>query len=736
MPKNSNNISVLLLLWLLSTFALAMHAQSEEPFILGDEKIIEGQFYICRGNAELFWKTYHVFADEIVYDTREKIVRASGRVAMSDKDNVISGDSFRINLREMTGEMQNVVGVAPPAVTFRTEKLQQADKDTFRFKSLQFSSCGQLTPDWSIRSQQGKIKKNEYIQMSHVVLKINLFGGIPIFYFPYMRYPIQKEGRSTGFLFPNFGLSKQKGFFLRNAFFWAPAKNFDITAKIDWFEQVGVGIGGDVRYIFHGGTRGNLSYYNIMHRADSVFSQNDSQTDYQLSAFHEQRLPFLQSRLTVSVNRESNPMVRQLFSESFAIAQNAKFFSRISFESQLLKNLSFSAGASSNETYFTYEKKSVTVESLPSLSLRLSQQKLPFLPGRISLNLSAEKISRKGTSIYPDDSLYDSDVGTSRLIINPQYTVPVFDKSWLNLSLDLSSQIQLYSNRKDPVSGDIVDDPLSLSAHSVSMSLQGIKLEKIYQNAKSQLQHLFFPEITFSYSSSFDDILKKQIVRIDNRDYSPFSYVSFALKNKLRKKSTGQKDRYPKELLDWSIGISYFMDPENANKGRKLEGEYVRWSPIQNTLRFSPTKQISLNLSLQYTIYVRLMTSTMISLSLANEERSIDSSLYYSYHQDPYFPNNPYAKRSSLGSSIKLNPEGWPLALNGELAYIMNKNENNLTAGLRCDINFQCWTVEIGAHRVLIRDRDNKIIPDLRFQFGVRLGHMSTVTDLLSSRVQ
>lgn len=720
---------------LLSSLILVSQQKSEDPVLLGDEKLFDGgRFYISRGHAELYWRDYHIFADEIIYDTQERIVTAKGRVAINEKESVISGDEFTLDLKAMVGEMQNIYGMAPPTVTFHTDLLNQTDRNTFEFKNLFFTSCGQLKPDWSIRSQKGKIIRNRFIEMKNVVFRINLLGGLPVFYLPYFRYPIQKDGRSTGFLFPELGTSRQKGFFIRSAFFWDIASNIDFIAKTDWYTKIGFGLGADVKYIFRGGTQGNLSYYYLLQKNDSVYKPEDRSGDYQLSINHDQRLSFLDTRISVNVNRESNPLVRQLFSENLAMAYISNFYTRFRLESQILKNLTFSVAATNTETYYNIEKKSIVVETLPSISLNLSQQSLSPIPGRLSISVTGESISKEGTSYDPDNVLYDTDISTNRLLMKPRYTLPVLDISWLNLNLDLSSQFQLYSNRKDLATKKTIDDPLLLSAHTVALSLQGVKLEKIFEGSAHQMQHLVYPEVTISYSTPFDEILKRQVIRVDNRDFTPFSYMSFALKNKLRQKALAGKNLFPHDLLDWTIGINYYIDEENANLGRKIDGEYSVWGPVHNELRISPSKRVYFDISLQYNLYVKYLTSSRLSVTLSNEERTIDATVHYSQYHDPYYPNNPYSKRSSLGTTFTMARPEWPIALNGQLSYTMNKYENNFSAGVHCDMNFQCWTFGVGAQRILIRDNSGKLIPDLRFQFNVKLGHMSSVSDLFSGK--
>ena len=74
--------------------------------------------------------------------------------------------------------------------------------------------------------------------------------NIPVFYLPYLRYPMQKDGRGTGLLFPGIGNSNLRGFFFQNQFFWAIKPNMDMTFGLDYFSKLGIGVSDEVRYLF------------------------------------------------------------------------------------------------------------------------------------------------------------------------------------------------------------------------------------------------------------------------------------------------------------------------------------------------------------------------------------------------------------------------------------------------------------------------------------------------------
>ena len=67
-----------------------------------------------------------------------------------------------------------------------------------------------------------------------------------MFYVPAFYYPINKEGRSTGFLMPQYGSTTLKGFTLSNAFFWAIDRSQDATFYHDWSTKTGQGLAASI----------------------------------------------------------------------------------------------------------------------------------------------------------------------------------------------------------------------------------------------------------------------------------------------------------------------------------------------------------------------------------------------------------------------------------------------------------------------------------------------------------
>jgi LPS-assembly protein len=103
----------------------------------------------------------------------------------------------------------------------------------------------QPTPRWELVSGTTTLTVDKRALLKSTVLKVK---DVPVFYLPYMYYPINRENRSTGFLMPTYGNSTVRGRTLNNAFFWAISRSQDATIYHDWFSKTGQSLGGEYRY--------------------------------------------------------------------------------------------------------------------------------------------------------------------------------------------------------------------------------------------------------------------------------------------------------------------------------------------------------------------------------------------------------------------------------------------------------------------------------------------------------
>lgn len=661
---------------------LPAQERREEPIVYAEHKTIGEDALRATGHVEVLWQDTVIHADAIDFDLRSRELFAEGRVTMAAGDMVLSGEKLVFNLKTHRGEMRDAFGMASPVVRFHADGLQQTDRDTLVFQRLDFSSCAQIAPRWSLRSRRGRIKKEQYIEMHGALLRIK---SVPVFYLPYLRYPLPRDGRSTGFLFPGIGSSGLRGFFVQNAFFWALKPNLDMTLGLDYFSKLGVGASDEVRYLFRD-AQGSARVYYFRYRPGNQVYQAPGD-DYFVEAEHRQRLPFLNTRLRLNVNLQSRPDFLRLFDTHFDMARRANFPSEASLTSSFA-NVQATVGVSRRETYYVTRNKSLVLESIPSLALNLNQQRLGPLPGYFSLAADFQRTRRSGES-FEEDPQFVTGLFSQRLTLAPSYRLALVRLPWLNGSLNLGAQRTFYAKSWDAETGTAVDKPVSVSYQTAQLSMQGPIFSRVFAAGAGRLKHVVEPEIVFFYASEASNT--DRLLKVDRSDFPSTSKISLRLTSRLLAKGSGAAAS-PREVLSYSLSQEYFFDPAAANFNLMIDGEYPRFSKLSQALRLRPAESLTLDAVADYNHYLRDLTLLNLRAAYNRPGSPLTGTLSYSIYRNPYQAKDFDLNQRLLTTGLHFDLAGFPLKLDGRLDYSFSEKPGKrlLHGSLDAGFDYQC----------------------------------------------
>ncbi len=697
---------------------LAAQTEHEDPVVYADHKTIGEDALRAAGHVEVFWQDYVIYADAVDFNLKSRELFAEGRVTMSAKDMVLSGEKLVFNLKTQKGELLDTYGLMSPVIRYETNRLVQTDRETLTFDRLEFSSCAQIHPRWSMRGRKGTIKKEKYIAIHDLVLRIK---SVPVFYLPYLRYPLKKDGRSTGLLFPGIGNSSLRGFFMQNAFFWAINSNIDTTLGLDYFSKFGVGVSDEVRYLFRNASGSARFYFFKYKKENDVY--NESESDYYLEADHKQTLPFLNTRLVLNVNRQSRPGFLRLMDNSFDRALMANFQTELSLTSSFA-NMNVALSASHRETFYVQYNSSNILEYLPALSFSLNQQKLGKLPGYLSLGVGFQSVRRSGVT-YEEEPEFTKDVRSQRVTFTPSYQLPLLKLPWLNAALDLRSKNTFYGKSRDPETKATVDEMLYLSSHEANLTLQGPIFYRIYGNGKNKLKHVIVPEFSFGYVTKEKD--RDRLLTVDYFDYPSFSYGSFSLTSRLLAKS-GADGASAREILTYTISQDYYFDAAEANLFRKINGEYPSFSELSNRLRFRPTANMSFDATAAYHYSLNALTQLNLTASYERPEAPLSGSLTFSIYRNPYTSKDYFLNRTMLLADGALDIPGFPIKLKAGVDYDLTAKEFRY-GSLIASFDYQCLIFSCECKIFSYLERS-----EFQFRFGVSLGNLGMVGDFFGNK--
>ncbi len=152
-----------------------------------------------------------VQADQGTFNTETKIGDVSGNVLVTSAEGVVAADAAKVSVENETGEFSKIqFDVEDGGYKVNAEKARKTSEFEFELDDSEMTTCRCKDGDkpWSIVSNTCHITQGGY---AHSYGSKVYFQGLPIFYSPYMVFPVKQE-RSSGLLPGQMGMSNQNGF--------------------------------------------------------------------------------------------------------------------------------------------------------------------------------------------------------------------------------------------------------------------------------------------------------------------------------------------------------------------------------------------------------------------------------------------------------------------------------------------------------------------------------------------
>ncbi|MFC5569774.1 LPS-assembly protein LptD [Lysobacter yangpyeongensis] len=114
-----------------------------------------------------------------------------------------------------------------------------------------YSTCDPGQRAWELRARRIDINTEEGMGVArNATLRI---GKVPVLHVPWLMFPID-ERRRTGLLYPSISMSGRNGFDWRQPIYLNLAPNYDATLYPRYMSKRGFALGGDFRWLYHGGS--------------------------------------------------------------------------------------------------------------------------------------------------------------------------------------------------------------------------------------------------------------------------------------------------------------------------------------------------------------------------------------------------------------------------------------------------------------------------------------------------
>lgn len=226
--------------------------------ILADrlEEVGPDRVLVATGNVEITRGGARLVADRVEINRQTGDAVAQGRVVFYDGEDQLVGQRIEYNLKTGTGIVYQAEGRTAPYYRISGEQMERVGPSVYRIRRGSFTTCEADPPAWSFHFGAATADLEDFVYGTNASFWVRNIPLIP--FFPFFAAAIRRE-RQTGFLFPKFGNSSQKGFFTEVPFYWAISDSQDATIALDVYTNRGVGTTSEYRYVLGSASRGRLS---------------------------------------------------------------------------------------------------------------------------------------------------------------------------------------------------------------------------------------------------------------------------------------------------------------------------------------------------------------------------------------------------------------------------------------------------------------------------------------------
>ena len=249
-------------------------------------------------NAKVEWDGITVESTEIHYHPETNRLTANGYVRVTEGDTVAVMDELEINVKDGTGIFRDTIVYDASNKAYMTAKeVRRVGPNHYVAQTCTFTTCNPKSPAWQITGSEVNYYTQNFSSSRSSILK---FGGVPVFFFPYLAWPTVKR-RQSGFLPPEYLIVRSSvkkwdlGYRFGIPYFWAIDQEQDLTLTYDWVERRGPGLRFDYQYAWTEGVRGGIKYQRFFER-DARDPENESGSlsadEIESSELHPQRFKF------------------------------------------------------------------------------------------------------------------------------------------------------------------------------------------------------------------------------------------------------------------------------------------------------------------------------------------------------------------------------------------------------------------------------------------------------------
>jgi LPS-assembly protein len=530
------------------------------------------------------------------------------------------------------------------------------------------TTCELPRPKWQFNAQRISVDVDSSAKIYNSDFRLM---GVPVFYFPFVTHPVEKQQRQSGVLIPSFGNSSTKGLIAGDSFYWVFNRSMDATAGAEYYSKRGWAQRGEFRARPSDTSYVYFNYQGMVDRGIGNPVQNQGGEDAHFFAERQ----FGTFRGVANVDYLSSFVFRIAFTDVYTQAIDSEVRSQI-FLSNTTNGFHFNALA---ERYQNFEvcipepgtnicptltqTELVRILHTPSFLVSGEERQLGNTPLYWSFESAAEGLQRRQAAVGSQPGLRTAAL-VGRFDFAPSLTMPLQWRGW-SFRPELTLRDTLYTEQLNPADPATAShDNLNRKSLETSFELRPPAFSRVFEHPwlGRKWKHVIEPRMRYDYVTGIDNFAN--ILRFDASDVlTNTNEVEYSLVNRLYAKhiDPNVKDcdaqgmstltiggvpqagvvpweappspdsqpcaSGPREILSWEIGQKYFFDPTFGNAlqvgqrnvftttadftGTAFLNDVRRFAPLISRLRIETSPRTSTEWDLDYDLKAGRINSSM-----------------------------------------------------------------------------------------------------------------------------
>ena len=734
-----------------------------------------GDLWTLQGSVVIYYRDYIIRADKVVYHQSTSEVEAEGHLQVTGGPQDVSieashGD-LRLNMHtarfyDVNGSLGvrrhgNVVvySTANPFL-FSGRVLLQMGEGSYRIVDGTMTNCRLPHPDWQLIARSIRLD-NGIASTANTYLKL---FGVPIFYLPYLRHPVDETGRESGFLIPVVSNgSSIRGYTFGEQYYWVINRSMDMVVGAEYYSKRGFAPNGDFRYKGPGLNHLTVRWNALLDRGVAATPPATglvNQGGLDMSADLREDLTD-HTRIAGNIEYLSSYVYRLVFNDNYSQAVNSEVLSNLAMThtangyiaSGFVGRLQTFASSSPGDE--------ARILHLPSLRFDVLDRPLGSSPAYWGLDSSISHLSRS------EFNFHARNVG--RIDIYPHLSLPLSAGGW-TLVPEVAARETFYSGSQEPdLTGanggtpSLSHDPLHRNDLEASVDLRPPAMERDFTLGRWNhvLRHVIEPELSYRFVGGIGPAARN-VLLVDASDIATdTNEASFSLTQRFYLRQLHESPcldidtirqgacGHPREWASWQIAQKVFINPDFGgalisgqrnvfNSTLDLSGVAFltvprNLSPITSRMRFEAIKNLRLEWDMDYdprggrlgadNLYAGYSfgkTTVGVGHALLNavDEKGSTATTIQSQQVQPFVQ---IGKPSATGFNLAAN--GGYDFVNGALQY----------AGIQAVYNWDCCGLTLGYRRFQLGSIGTVSRDETEWLYSFTLANFGSVGDIRHS---